>query len=465
MRSHTLKTFRFWLEPDRQFPMFKRLAFERVEVSIRDVLMGGVHPWTTNNDGTDVHPSLIDAFLLRLNDETAKAAELDSFGYCHDVSAQQGYYYDKKTRFERTLEYIHEHVRFVESLSYLQLLDIAKRRLRESWNHRTARTLAERAYPVFQELRAFLKAEDKRIKLSGYSDIDQYDLGQVLSLEDFKGRDSLLIGEAIPSLNFRSASLLGSVTDKEGRLRLVPGIRRATLTMIPQSSDYVHLVWHVERDGETCRFRPEIGSSEAKRHKAREFAEQWREDEGRLCFSASMERLSEMVEQRVVVPSFPTLNYTYDSPGPTAAAQVAENRIPAFFIGAFYDRKSNGDTLKEILREYGVSMTGNKAQLLQKLAKLAAKQYGERRPEMDAFFSQHRFVRVSATPPKSERLPLLEDAPLLRNLLLTMYAMKHLRGNAILEPTHNNDTYTIQQLAHALLVGKVGFSGAFLRVP
>ena len=254
MRSHTLKTFRFSLEPDAQFPQFKRLAFQPVEVSIRDVLMGGVHPWTTNNDGTDVHPSLIDAFIERLNDDTAKVAELDSFGYCHDVSAQQGYYYDKKTRFERTLEYIRKDMWFVEGLSYLQLLDIAKRRLRESWNHRTARTLAERAYPVFQDLRGFLKAKDKRIKLSGYSDIDQYDLGQVLSLDDFEGRDSLLIGEAVPSLNFRNASLLGSVTDKEGRLRLVPGIRKVTLTMIPQPSDYVHMVWHVERDGKTCQF-------------------------------------------------------------------------------------------------------------------------------------------------------------------------------------------------------------------
>ena len=138
--------------------------------------------------------------------------------------------------------------------------------------------------------------------------------------------------------------------------------------------------------------------------------------------------------------------------------------VPAYFIGGFYDRKSNGDTLKDVLREYGVSMTGNKAKLLQKLAALAARQYSERRSKMDAFFSEHRFVRINATPPRSERLPLLEDEPLLRNLLLTMYAMKHLRGNAILDVAHDNNTYTEEQLAHALLLGKVGFSGAFLRV-
>ena len=461
--SH-LRSFRFWLEPDQQFPMFRQLAWEQVEVSIRDVLIGGVHPWTTNQDGTDVHPSLIDAFLQRLNDASAKVAELESFGYGHDVSAQQGYYYEKKTRFERTLEAVRKAVYFLDDLSYLQLLDIAKRRLRQSWNHNVARTLAERACPGFQELRRFLKAKDKSIKLSGYDDVGQYDLGQALSLDDFEGRDSLLISEAIPSLNFRKAAFLGGVTDRQGRLRLTPDIRKVTLTMIPQASDYIHLVWHVERDGETCCFRPEIGKSDAKRRKASEFAEQWRADEGLLCFSTNLDRVSEMVEQRAVVPSFPTLNYTYDHHGPTATAEVFENRVPAFFIGGFYDRKSNGDTLKEILREYGVSMTGNKAKLLQKLAKLAAKQYAERRSEMDVFFRKHRFVRISAIPPKSERLPLLEDAPLLRNLLLTMYAMKHLRGNAILEPSHQNTTYSEEQLALALVTGKVGFSGAFLRI-
>jgi hypothetical protein len=435
-----------------------------VEVSIPDLLMCGIHPWTTNQNGTDVHPSLIDAFLQRLNDGRAKVTELDSFSYCHNVSAQQGYYYDKKTRFERTLEYIQKNVRFVDDLSYLQLLDVAKRHLRESWSHRTARTLAERAHPGFQELRRFLKAKDKTIKLSGYDDIEQYDLGEVLSLDDFEGRDSLLIGEAIPSLNFRRTAFLTNVTDGQGRLRLIPEICKVTLTMIPEGPDYVHLAWHVERDGETCRFRPEVGKSDSKRTKAREFAELWRTDEGRLCFSTNMACLSDMVERGVVVPSFPTLNYTLDHRGPTATAEVPDNHVPAFFIGGFYGRRSNGDTLKEVLREYGVSMTGNKAKLLEKLAKLAAKEYTKRRLEMDAFFSKHRVIRMNATPPRSERLPLLEDAPLLRNLLLTMYALKHLRGNAILDVAHENNTYTEEQLAQALLEGKVSFSGAFLRV-
>jgi hypothetical protein len=76
----------------------------------------------------------------------------------------------------------------------------------------------------------------------------------------------------------------------------------------------------------------------------------------------------------------------------------------------------------------------------------------------------HRFIRINTVPPKSGRLPLLEDVPSLRNLLLTMYVIKHLRGGAILDASHENNTYTGEQLALALLVGKTGLSGAFLRV-
>ena len=45
-----------------------------------------------------------------------------------------------------------------------------------------------------------------------------------------------------------------------------------------------------------------------------------------------------------------------------------------------------------------------------------------------------------------------------------MYALKHLRGSAILDVAHDNNTYTEEQLALALVTGKVGFSGTLLRV-
>ena len=460
---NALSTFRFSFDQDEDFPQFKRLAWELVDAPVRDVLLHGIHPWTADRQGGEAHPSLVEAFALRLNEPGAKIADLEQFGYSGDIAATRHYYQQRPTRFEQTLESIRQHIRFVDKLTYLELLAIAKERLRAAWDHRLARSLTERAYPGFQELRRFLKTKDKQVKLSGYGDIEQYDLGHILSLEDFEGRDSLLISEAIPSLNFRKTSWLSTVTDERGRLRLVPQIPKITLTMVPEGPDYVHLVWHVEREGETCRFCPEIGQSAEKRRKAREFAEQWREDDGRLCFTTSLDQVSEMVEGRMIAPSFPTLNYTFEHRGPTAAAQVPDERVPAYVIGAFYDRKSNSDALKDILREYGVSMTGNKARLAEKLARLAAARYAERREEIDAYFSEHQFVRIAVVPPKAERMPLLEDEPLMRNLVLTMYAMKHLRGNAVLDVAHENNTYTAEQLALALVMGKVGFTGAFLR--
>ena len=459
-----LKTFRLWLESDEDFPRFQRLRYEKVDVSLRDVLLGGVHPWTENKEGTDVHPSLIDALLQRLNDSGSKFAEFDGFGYSHDVTSQQGYFYQKGSRFVRNLDHIGTQLYFVDRLSYVELLEEAKAHLREHWRNDVALRMLNQMSHAFPDQRRFLKEKDKTIKLSGRDSLADYDLGQILSLEDFEGRENIIIQEAFGTVNLRKAAFLAQVTDAQGRLRLTPDIRRVTFTLIPQASNYVHLLWHVEREGEVWRFRPEIGKSDAKRRAAMEFAQTWRTDEGRLCFSTTLDRMEQMMEERIAVPGFPALNYTFDHRGPRAAAEVAEHRVPAFFIGGFHSHKSSGETLREILREYGVPMTGNKGKLLQKLAHLAAKQYEIKKPDMDAYFAEDRFVRIAKTPVKSERLPLLEDMPLLRNLLLTMYAMQHLRGNAILDVAHDNNTYTEEQLAQALLTGRVEFTGAFLRV-
>lgn len=359
---------------------------------------------------------------------------------------------------------LHEHVYFVEDLSYVELLEIAKVILSKQWTHANVREMARAAYPGFQELRQFLKSKDKRIKLSSYEDIDQYDLATVLTLDDFAQRDSLIISHAIPVLNFRKSSMLGKMTDGQGRLRLVPEIRHVTLTETPINPDYVHTVWHVEREGSMWRFRPDIGDAVNKRKHAQEFAARWRTDDGRMCFTTSTEKLIEMVECKAVEPSFPSLNYNSAQEGPTSGAVVDSSHVKAFHIGRYARAGTTGDQLKDILHQYGVSMTGNKDQLLQKLAALAAKKYQERQPELDRFFSRCRFVRMQSAPSNASELPLLEDLSYLRNLVLTMYAVKHLRGDAILEASHCNDTYSEAELALALVTGKVGLSGAFLRV-
>jgi len=39
-----METFKLWLEQDTKIPMFKRLAYEKVNVSLADVLTKGIHP-------------------------------------------------------------------------------------------------------------------------------------------------------------------------------------------------------------------------------------------------------------------------------------------------------------------------------------------------------------------------------------------------------------------------------------
>ena len=460
---NTLETFRLWLEPDKDIPQFKRLHWELVPVPVADVLIHGVHPWM----GPDKHPSLEEAFLERFNQDTSKVTALTRFGLTHDICAPGAYYGNKASRFERMIESIRDDVYFVDELTYLDLLEIAKGRVRDAWDHTTALTLAEKAHPGFHELRQFLKSKDKRLKLSGYDDIGNYNLGTILSLDDFADKDALLIAEGIPTPNFRDTRFLHSVTDDQGRLRLVPELKHVTMTALFRSKDPrlcgVHIQWHVTRSGNNLTFHPDIGGSPTKRAVAEEFAARWRTDQGRLVFQTDIDHLTRMTELEEATPSFPRLNYKSKDEGQTAVAELAQTRIEAYYIGAYPTCALNGEQLRDVLRTYGVPMTGNKEELLGKLAKLAANKYAEKERAMDAYFTVNRLVLATKLPATTVKLSVLEDVPKLHSLLLTMYALRHLRGNAILEPGHENNTYTIEELALALVTGKVSLVGGFVR--
>jgi hypothetical protein len=165
---NTLQTFKLWLEPDRDFPRFHRLRWSLEAVSLRDVLLHGVHPWA----GQDKHHSLPDAVLRIINDDEARPQELAQFNYCLEMTVYSGYMQDRSSKFERTLRALHDDAYFVDELGYLELLDIAKAMLRSRWCHFIAREMARMSNPGFQELRQFLKSKDKQIKLSSYEDVD-----------------------------------------------------------------------------------------------------------------------------------------------------------------------------------------------------------------------------------------------------------------------------------------------------
>lgn len=459
-----MKTFRLWLEPDRDIPQFECLRWELTDVPIADVLLSGVHPWM----GADKHPSLPEVFLQRLNADDAKLSALAPMGYSHDLTVAPHAYWEERSQFDKILHAVRDQVRFVNNLEFLELRRIAVDRLREAWNKYLALKLAQAAYPTFADLRTFLKGKDKTLKLSGYEDLDRYDLSEVLTVEDFADQDALLIAEGVPVHNFRPYGWLATVMDDCGRLRLASEIRHVTLRTTVQATEQwrcgVQVTWQATRKGRTLTLHPDLGNELARREPAKQFAQRWRTDHGRLSFQTSVERLSEMVETGAVQPDFPTLNYRSPLNGPTATAEPLGNAIRAYVVCGFPNSKRSAETLKEVLRSHGISMSGNKDVLLEKLAKLAAEKYRERHGELDTYFSQRRFLRMNDPPRNAVAFDILDNLPQLHHLVLAMYVLKHLRGNAVLEGNHENDTYDLEDLALALVTGKTGLTGAFLPV-
>lgn len=165
-----MKTFRLWLEPDPIIPRFKRLAFELVDVSIADVLKRGVHPW----QGAGKHPSLKEKFVEMLNNDDTKSTELGKMGYFHEIGYVCGRYslyqvhegQSYTSCFHETLKRIQTSIFFVNDLSYVELLQIAKQRLQVTWDYSVAHRLLESISPSFDAMRSFLKAKDKTLKIS-----------------------------------------------------------------------------------------------------------------------------------------------------------------------------------------------------------------------------------------------------------------------------------------------------------
>ena len=455
-----MNTLKLWLEPDKDIPEFARLKWTTIDVPFRDVLMNGIHPYDIPN----AHPSAAESIIRKMNDGSNKIVDLESAGYSLDLSMVQGFSHQGISRTEQTLNQIESNICFTDSLSYLELMGIAERRLKKRWNNLTVRELAKRAHFGFPALRQFLKSKDKSLKLSGYSDLERYDLSKVLSLDDFRGHDRLLLNDSIPTLNFRRMSSLDRITDDHGRLKLTSEITEFTLTQINSGDVFNGLVWRCYRKGDMVALHPNLEGVRQNRDEARKFARQWRTNDGRMCFETSLDKVVDIVERGYAVATFPSLDYTARRPLQKATVVHRRERVDAYTIGSVLPRQVTVEWLRGILKYYGVPMTGNKKVLFEKLAKLASDEYKKHMPELDSYFSKHRFIIASHKQHRLHPFEVLGDVTHLQNMLLTMYAMRHLRGNAILEASHENDTYGVEDLATALLESKVELNGMFLPV-
>jgi len=123
-----------------------------------------------------------------------------------------------------------------------------------------------------------------------------------------------------------------------------------------------------------------------------------------------------------------------------------------------------GNELKNLLRSYDISTTGNKSDLLKRLAMYTAEEYQTKKSELDMYFAKHRYIQIREQPRRCEEYNIWEQKDALQNLLLVMYVMRHLRGDTILDPSHENTSTTSKQLSLALVSKKVQLEGAFIPV-
>lgn len=171
-----------------------------------------------------------------------------------------------------------------------------------------------------------------------------------------------------------------------------------------------------------------------------------------------------MIEDEQYSVLFPSLDYLHPRDGHSSCAQVAYLRVPIYAPGKYLTDIGSNEMIKDVLREHKVSMSGRKEQLVEKLAKLSVKVYEKYKAELDVYFRQHRFIRVTGTEPRgSKPFPVLNDLDL-GPMVLTMYVLKHLRGNSVLEADYENETFDLIDLARSLIKREVSLEGGFMQV-
>jgi len=458
-----MQTFKLWLENDPKIPEFKQLAYEMVEVNIRDVLLNGIHPWSDHQ----ANRTLMNKFVELFNLDEYKIGELMEQKYCENLSSiSHNVYYPQNSPFEELLNRVRQNTRFVESLTYLELLQHAKKQLQQDWSHEKAKTMAQQIHYNFNELRRFIKSKNKKMKLASYSDLEKYDLSVVLTLEDFENEDRILVREGLPTANFRSTAFLEKITDNQGLLKLTDSIDHFEL--LPHNTQTIHnrtqLYYNCTRNGEQIHLIPNLNNDPTQKDKAKDLAAQWRTDLGKYCFKTTISKLNQMLATNRSRISFQRLDYTKKQEPGKSTATILKNEIERYTIGGFPTIRVTGNIIKSILRNHCVSMTGTKNQLLEKLAQLTTRLYQEHEPEMSNYFKNNHFIKINGGWGHAiKEFPLLLDLDL-RNMILTMYAIRHLRANTILNPSHENNTFDLQPLAQSLIKEEISLSSQFLQV-
>lgn len=459
MKIYGLKV---WLEPDFRIPAFSRLRYERVEVSIKDVLLEGIHPESAMGLSGDWCQAA-EIFTRRLNQDSNRYDELTAQRLNIEIlPVRDGYHHDRRTALGRTLEQLEHSVYFADDVTYDRIVKRAKKYLSTHWSHDRAWGLLNSSRSGFSELRTFLKQKYPKLKIASYDDMKDLDLAALLSVEDFKDEEQGLVLEGLDCRNFRKGSALHGLTDEKHRLRFLQRIEWFEMTINSgMALTNGHVKYACGLHGEEVHFTPELSHIVEQREFAKKFARKYRTTGGDYCFAVPVDKVQDILEKESVSLRFANVRYLQRINALQTAARLRKDQIPRF--GISWRKMETLDQFRDALRAHGWKISGRKSDLVKRTAKLAADRYAEIAPMLSEWFSDQRFVRVPKDQTFAKPFPLLEDESL-KNLLLSMFLLRHLRGNTVVDVSHENKSVQPEDMAEALLNGKASLTGCFLKV-
>lgn len=458
-------TFQLELAPDEAIPRFKRLRYRRTNVTLRDIFHRGIHPHSAFlGENVRERPGAQEVILEKLNADAAFVASLKAHKVGEEVSMAHTYFAQTLDEVEWLLRHLAESVYFVDDLSYGDLVEIAIARLRKNWTHAIAKKMTQAVGHDFNGIRDFLKRKDSRLVLTSYNSLDDYDLSRVVSVDDFLTEDALLITTGIELQNFRRADCLAAFLDERGLLKLVPAIKHCVVEWDREQCNWGPLVtYHCAVAGDQVQWHPDLRPERVHRRNARQVAELIGRGTGTYCFTSSIQDMERAERDSRFCLRFPGLSYKEGHIVADATAKLKTEAIVCYGETSKLWASDPNERLKDVLRNFGRPVTGRKDELVKRLVDLLAEQYETTEQKMDAYFSRHRFVRLGAKPSERQPFAVLLDHKL-RETLLTLYCLRHMRGNVILEASHINHSVNVPDLAEAFLNGQVDVSGCFVPV-
>ncbi|MBT4814325.1 MAG: SAP domain-containing protein [Lentisphaerae bacterium] len=462
-----IQTYRLRLIEDPAVARFRRLEFVLEDVPLAHVFSQGVHPHShTTGLGHDCWGTT-DAIVERLNADEAFVPGLKAhlLGFNITKPTTPAYWRRQATvMLDDLLKRLRTGVHFVDDICYEELRDLAVVRLRETWSHSVACELARGVGANFAGTRAFLKSIEPDIKVTGYGSLGEYDLGRVLSVDDFLTEDRLLLQHGLELQNFRDSGALAGLTTGGGHLRLVPKIEDCNVEWRthPDNKDAT-VTYKCLVEGDQVRWLPDLGDSDTQRDHARSLAGRLGKGNGRYCFESRLGAMEQALNDPCFCLRFPRLRYGPVVTEWTPAAKLRHSAVACYMVPKPIDADRTNEHLQETLREFGRKTSGRKEQLVGRIAELLAEEYARVEPELDEFFGRRCFVRLKSGHLSWQYFPVLSGHGL-SSSLLSMYCLRHMRGNTILEASHLNTSVTLTDLGEALLHRRVKLDGAFVEV-